>query len=240
MVFPVVLYGCEIWTIKKVDHKRIDAFELNCWRRLLRIPWSTRSNQSILKEISPEYSLEGLMLRLKLQYFGYLMRRAKLIRKDLDAGKVWRQKEKGIRVDEMAGWHHCLDGHEFEQAPVDGEGQESLSCLSPWGSKELDMTEWLNNNHTWLHSLVPVYLQSHPSTCIKIIHVVYLTLHGVSSLQSFCHQEPVSWKTSLPQTEGGGLGMIQAHYVYCALYFNYYYIVIHNKIIIQLSLATHW
>ena len=132
--------------------------------------------------------MEGLMLRLKLQYFGYLMRRAKLIRKDLDAGKDWRQKEKGIRVDGMVGWHHCLDGHEFEQAPVDGEGQESLSCFSPWGSKELDMTEWLNNNHTWLHSLVPVYLQSHPSTCIKIIHVVYLTLHGVSSLQSFCHQ----------------------------------------------------
>ena len=87
MAFPVVTYGCEIWTIKKADHQRIDAFELWCWRRLLRIPWSVRSNQSILKEISPEYSLEGLMLRLNLQYFGSLMRRAKLIRKDLDARK---------------------------------------------------------------------------------------------------------------------------------------------------------
>ena len=77
MVFPVVMYGCESWTIKKVEHRRIDAFELWCWRRLLRVPWTARrSNQSILKEISPEYSLEGLMLKLKLQYFGPLMRRA--------------------------------------------------------------------------------------------------------------------------------------------------------------------
>ena len=74
MVFPVVMYGCEIWTVKKAEHRRIDAFELWCWRRLLRIPWTARrSNQSILKEVSPEYSLEGLMLKLKLQYFGYLM-----------------------------------------------------------------------------------------------------------------------------------------------------------------------
>ena len=75
MVFPVVMYGCESWTIKKAEHQRIDAFELQCWRRLLRVPWTARrSNQSILKEISPEYSLEGLMLKLKLQYFGHLMR----------------------------------------------------------------------------------------------------------------------------------------------------------------------
>ena len=76
MVFPVVMYGCEIWTIKKAEHQRIDAFELWCWRRLLRVPWTERrSNQSILKEISPEYSLEGLMLKLKVQYFGHLMQR---------------------------------------------------------------------------------------------------------------------------------------------------------------------
>ena len=89
MVFPVVLYGCESWTIKKAEHQRIDAFKLSCWRRLLRVSWtSRRSNQSILKEISPEYSLEGLMLRLKLQYLGYLMQRTDLLEKTLpDAGK---------------------------------------------------------------------------------------------------------------------------------------------------------
>ena len=111
MVFPVVIYGCEGWTIKKAVCQRIDAFEL--WRRLLRAPWtSRRSNQSILREVSPEYSLEGLMLKLKLQYFGHLMRRTDSF--DPDAGKGWRQEEKGTTEDEMAGWHHWLNGHEFE------------------------------------------------------------------------------------------------------------------------------
>ena len=88
MVFPVVMYGCESWTIKKAEHQRIDAFELWCWRRLLRVPWTARrSNQSILKEISPEYSVQGLMLKLKLQYFGHLMGRADSFEKNLDAGK---------------------------------------------------------------------------------------------------------------------------------------------------------
>ena len=87
VVFPVVMYGCEIWTTKKAEHRRIDAFELWCWRRLLRVPWTARrSNQSILKEISSEYSLEGLMLKLKLQYFGYLMRRTDSL-EDPDSGK---------------------------------------------------------------------------------------------------------------------------------------------------------
>ena len=86
MVFPVVMYGCETWTIKKAECQRIDAFELWCWRRLLRVPWTARrSNQSILKEISPEYSLEGLMLKLKLQYFGHLMRRADSLEKTLES-----------------------------------------------------------------------------------------------------------------------------------------------------------
>ena len=97
MGFPVVMYGCESWTIKKAEHWRTDAFKLWCWRRLLRVPWTARrSNQSILKEINPEYSLEGLMLKLKLQYFGHLTRRADS-RKDPDAGKNWRQEEKGTR-----------------------------------------------------------------------------------------------------------------------------------------------
>ena len=89
MVFPVVMYGCESWTIKKAEYQRTDAFELWCWRRLLRVPWTARrSNQSILKEINPDYSLEGLMLKLKLQYFGYLVQRAKSLEKTLILGKT--------------------------------------------------------------------------------------------------------------------------------------------------------
>ena len=115
MVFPVVMYGCESWTIKKTECWRIDAFELWCWRRLLRVSWTARrSNLSILKEISPEYSLEGLMLKLKLQYFGHLMWRTDSCEKNPDAGKDRRWEEKGTRKDEMIGWHHQLDGYEFE------------------------------------------------------------------------------------------------------------------------------
>ena len=107
MVFPVVMYGCESWTIKMTECQRTDAFELWCWRRLLRVPWTTRSNQSILKEINPEYSLEGLML--KLQYFDYLMQRADSLEKTLMLGKI-----QGRRIeDEIFGWHHRLTGHEF-------------------------------------------------------------------------------------------------------------------------------
>ena len=104
MVFPVVMYGCESWTIKKAEHRRIDAFELWYWRRLLSIPWTARrSNQSILKEISPEYSWEGLMLKLKLQYFGHLMHRTYSNGKDSDGGKDQRWEEKGTTEDEMVG-----------------------------------------------------------------------------------------------------------------------------------------
>ena len=96
MVFPVVMYGCESWTIKKAEHGRIDAFELWCWRRLLRVPWTAkRSNLSILKEISPKYSLEGLMLKLKLQYFGHLMRRTDSLEKTLMLGKIEGRRKKG-------------------------------------------------------------------------------------------------------------------------------------------------
>ena len=114
IIFPVVMYGCESWAIKKAEHWRIDAFELLCWRRLLRVPWTARrSNQSILKEISPEYSLEGLTLKLKLQYYGHLIRRTDSW-KHYDVGKDWKQEEKGTTEDEMVGWHHQLNGQEFE------------------------------------------------------------------------------------------------------------------------------
>ena len=139
------MYGCESWTIKKAEHKRIDAFELLCWRRLLKVSWtSRRSNQSILKEISPVYSWEELMLKLKLQYFGHLIEKNWLTWKEPDAGKDWRQEEKGMTEDEMVGWHHWLNRHEFEQAPGVGDGQGGLVCCSPWGRKELDITEQLN------------------------------------------------------------------------------------------------
>ena len=114
MVLPVVMYGCESWTIKKAEHQRIGAFELWCWGRLLSVPWTARrSNQSILKEISPEYSLEGLMLKLKPILWPPDVKNW-LIWKDPDSGKDWRCEEKGMTEDEMVGWHHRLNGHEFE------------------------------------------------------------------------------------------------------------------------------
>ena len=233
MVFPVVIYGCESWTTKKAEHWRVYAFELS--RRLLRVPWiAKRSNQSTIKEINFEYLLEGLMLKLKLQYFGHLMQRIDSLKKTLMLGKietgrrtegndrewdgwiasptqwtwVWvssgswwwvgkpvpcspwghkesdtteglnwtelnwcwswsfntlatwckelthwkrpwcwekmRERKEGHKDDEMVGWHHRLNGHEFEQTQGDSEGQGSLVCCIPWGRKELDMTEWLN------------------------------------------------------------------------------------------------
>ena len=143
MVFPVVMYGCESWTVKKAEHQRIDAFELWCWRRLLRVPWTARrSNKSILKEISPGCSLEGLMLKLKLQYFGHLMGRADSLEKT-DAGRDWGQEEKAMTGDEMAGWHHRLDGHETECTPGVGDRQGGLACCDSWGRKESHKTERL-------------------------------------------------------------------------------------------------
>ena len=142
MVFPVVMYGCENWTIKESEHWRIDAFELWCWRGLLRVPWTARrSNQSILTEISPEYSLRGLMLKLKLQYLGHLMK-SQLTGKDPDAGKDQRQEEKGMTGHEMVGWHHQLSGDEFEQALGDGKGQRSLACCSPWSQSNWTMIDY--------------------------------------------------------------------------------------------------
>ena len=139
-----MMFRCESWTIKKVERRIIDAFELWCWRGLLRVSWTARwSNQSILNKISPEYSLKGLMLKLKLQIFGHLMWRTD-IGKDPDAERDWGQEEKGSTEDEMVGWHHWFDGHEFELALGVGDGQGSLACCSIWGHKESDTTERLN------------------------------------------------------------------------------------------------
>ena len=144
MVFPVIRYGCESWTRKRAEHWRIEAFELWCWRRLLRVPWTARrSNQSILKEISPGCSLEGLMLKLKLQYFCHLMRRVDSLEKT-DAGRDWGQEEKGTTEDEMAGWHHQLDRHEFEWTQGVGDGQGGLVRCDSQDRKESDTTDRLN------------------------------------------------------------------------------------------------
>ena len=141
MVFPVVMYGCESWTVKKAERRRIDAFELCCWRRLLRVPWTARrSNQSILKEISPGCSLVGLILKLKLQSFGHLMRRADSFEKTLMLGKIEGRSRRGRQ--RMRWLDGIIDsGHEFDQAPGVGEGQGSLEYYSPRGNKESDMTE---------------------------------------------------------------------------------------------------
>ena len=141
---PVVMYGCESWTIKKAEHRRIDAFEPWCLRRVLRVPWTARrSNQSI----------KGNQFWV---FIGRTVAKAEaptlwppdvknwLIGKDPDAGKDWRQEEKGTTEDEMIGWHHRLSGHEFEQALGVGDGQGSLACCSPWGCKALDRIEQLN------------------------------------------------------------------------------------------------
>ena len=135
MVFPVVMYGYESWIIKKAEHQRIDAFELWCWRRLLRVPWTARrSNQSILKEINPEYALEGLMLKLKHQYFGYLMQTADSLKKTLMLAKIESKRRRG---QQRIRWLDSITDS-MDMSLRDDEGQGSLECCSPWGHKELN------------------------------------------------------------------------------------------------------
>ena len=145
MVFPVVTYGCESWTVKKAEHQRIDAFELWCWRSLLRVPWTARrSNQSILKEISPGYSLEGLMLKLKLQYFGHLMRRVDSLEETLMLGGIGGRRRRGQqRMRWLDGITDSMDMSlsELQELVMDMGG---LACCDSWSRKELDMTERLN------------------------------------------------------------------------------------------------
>ena len=144
-VFPVVMYGCESWTLKKAECRRIDAFELWCWRRLLRVPWTARrSSQSILKEISPGISLEGMMLKLKLQYFGHLMRRVGSLEKTLMLGGIGSRRRRGRpRMRWLDGITDSMDvKSEWTQGVGDGQG--GLACCDSWGCKESDTTEWLN------------------------------------------------------------------------------------------------
>ena len=144
MVFPAVMYGCESWSVKKAECWRIDAFELWCWRRLLRVPGTARkSNQSILKEISPGCSLEGMMLKLKLQYFGHLMRRVDSLEKILMLGGTGdRRRRRRQRMRRLDGITNSMDVS-FGKPGV-GDGQGGLACCGSWGRKESDTTERLN------------------------------------------------------------------------------------------------
>ena len=206
VIFPVVMYGCESWTIKKAKCRRIDAFKLWCWR-LLRVPWTARRcNQSIPKEISPEYSLEGLMLKLKLQYFGYLMWKTDSLVKTMMLGKTEGGKRRGQqRMRWLDGF--SLDGHEFEQFLGVDDGQGGLACCSPWGCKELDTTEQLNwtiedrKNFVLVHCEVPV-----PSRYGNMWFYVYVNLlmflaKTVTSWATIClhchHEQGIQCKSPL-------------------------------------------
>ena len=156
--FQLKLIMNESWTIKKTECWRTDDFELWCWRRLLRVPGTAkRSNQSILKEINPKYSLEGLMLRLKRQYIGHLVRRANSLEKTLLLEKIEGKRGRGQqRMRWLVGWHHQLNGHEFGQTPRDSEGQGSLMCFGPQGAKSQTQ---LGNWTTTTKAAVTIHMQ---------------------------------------------------------------------------------
>ena len=182
IVKALVMYGCESWTIKKAEHQRIDAFKLWCWRRLLRVLWiAKRSNQSIVKEINHEYLLEGLMLKLKLQYFGHLMWRADSLEKTLMLGKMEGRRKRGWQ---RMRWPYYLDGHEFEQAPGVGDVQGSLAC---WVT-ESDTTEQLN----WTELKGPI---------LKTYQTIMNTSNSSKGMSSFhrrlCHWERAAWLETL-------------------------------------------
>ena len=146
------MYGCESWTVKKAEHRRIDAFELWCWRRLLRVPWTARrSNQSLLKEISP---LGWPDAKAETPILWPPDAKSWLIGKDSDAGRDLGQEEEGTTEDEMAGLHHGLDGCEFEWTPGDGDGHGGLACCNSWGRKEWDVTERLNWAELSMHAVI--------------------------------------------------------------------------------------
>ena len=180
MVFPVVMYGRESWTIKKGECWRIDAFELWCWRRLFRIPWTARrSNQSILKEISNEYSLEGLMLKLKLQYFGHLMRGTDSLEKTLRLGKIEGGRRRGRqRMKWLDGITDSMDMRLSELRVGDGQG--GLVYCTPWGCKQSDMTETLN----WLTDS-----NYHQEACVRQL--------GFYQRGGFCPKVP-TWSIVTP------------------------------------------
>ena len=196
MVFPVVIYGCESWTTKKAEHRRIDAFELWCWRRLLRVPWTARRfNQSILNEISPEYSLERLMLKLKPQYFGHLMQRTDSLEKTLMLDKI-EGRRRGWQRMRWLEWYHWLDGHEFEQAPgvVDGQGRPGM--LQSLGSQRV--------RHNWVTELKWTMLHHHswkpdddfgiwPDKHLAVFSIVDILESFSQDIHAHCYSNRERW-----------------------------------------------
>ena len=167
MVFPVVRYGRESWTIKKAEHQRIDAFKLWCWRWLLRVLWTARRSKPVHSKGNQSWIFTGRIdAEAETPILWPSDAKSWLLRKDPGAGKDWRWEEKGMTEDEMVGWHHRLSGHESEQALGVGDGQGSLACCSPWDHKESDTTEWLNwtelkdinyQFHKWKGRLLTLY-----------------------------------------------------------------------------------
>ena len=155
MVFPVVMYGCESWTVKKAECWRIDAFELWCWRRLLRVPWTTRRYIPVHPKGDQSWMFIGrTYAEAETPILWPPYAKSWLIGKDSDAGRDWGQEEKGTTEDEMARWHYLLDAHESGWTPGVGDGQGGLMCCNSWGHKELDMTErlnWTELNWVWLN-----------------------------------------------------------------------------------------
>ena len=205
MVFPVVMCGCESWTIKKAEHGRIDASELCCWKWLLRVLWTIRrSNQSILKEINPDCSVEGLILKLKLQYFGHLMWTDSL--EGEETLKTGGEGDDRGWTGWMTSRTHVRHEREFEQAPGDDEGHRSLVCCNPLGQKESDMSEWVNN--------------ARPRGSFNVCNVVVQLLSVPSSLWSHGLQ---AHQASLPFTVSGSLlrlmsielVMASNHFIHC-------------------------
>ena len=183
MVFPVVMYECESWTVNKAENRRIDAFELWCWRRLLRVPWTARrSNKSILKEISPEISSEGMMLKLKLQYSGHLLQRADSSEKTLMLGGIGGRRRRGWqRMRWLDGITDSMDMSLSElRELVQQGGQGVLTCCDSWGHKESDTIEWLNWLTDWL-----TRLNSNSSSSWPQLEILRIKEHCASSSFAF-------------------------------------------------------
>ena len=191
IVFPVVMYGCNSWTVKKTEHHKIDAFKLWCWRRLLRVPWTARrSNQSILKEISPGYfGRNDANAEAPVLWPPHV--KSWLIGKDSDAGKYWGQEEKGTTLDEMAGWHQWLDGHEFEWTLGIGDGQGVLLCCNSWGHGDLDTTQQLK----WTELTDLTSMQSTSEEILGwMYHKLESRLGGEISITSYMKMTAPLWQ----------------------------------------------
>ena len=167
MVFPVVMYGCESWTVKKAEHRRIDAFELWCWRRLLRVPWTCKEIQPVHSRGDQSWVFFGRNdAKAETPVLWLPHAKSWLIRKDPDAGR----EEKGTTEDELARWHHRCNAHELEWTPGVSDGQGGLTCCDSWGRKESDTTEWLNWTEDAVIKILNVGVQKKVNkACPKIL-----------------------------------------------------------------------